>query len=116
VTSTQRPQWQQPDLAAQGGDEAPLEGPVYSASGAALTPRRPASPPSIAETVVNTVAGVVWPVMIVLALMGQIAWWPAVLIALVTSVVLGNVSGHLSARRKALGGPTRENDDQEGMR
>jgi len=41
--------------------------------------------------------------MILLALMGAIGWWPAILIAIVSSTVLGNVGGHLKSRRKALG-------------
>jgi hypothetical protein len=41
--------------------------------------------------------------MILLALMGVVGWWPAILIAIVGSTVLGNVGGHIRSRRKALG-------------
>jgi hypothetical protein len=57
----------------------------------------------VVETAIKTVAGVVWPVMILLVLMGAISWWPAILIAIVSSTVFGNVGGHLKSRRKALG-------------
>ena len=76
-------------------------GPV--ASGSVIVPAVTTAPPSVVETAVKTVAGVVWPVMILLALMGAIGWWPAILIAIVSSTVLGNVGGHLRSRRKALG-------------
>ena len=67
-----------------------------------IVPAGVVPPPSVLETTVRTISGVVWPVMIVLALMGTVSWWPAILIAIVTTTVLGNVSGHLKARRKAL--------------
>ncbi|CAL8977459.1 hypothetical protein PROP_02201 [Propionicimonas sp. T2.31MG-18] len=100
-TGDTEPTWQQPGFDAS--QDAPLEGPVYSASGAPLVPRPVSPPPSVTETVVTTIGGLVWPVMILLAIMGQIGWWPAMLIALVSSVVLGNVGAHLKARRRALG-------------
>jgi hypothetical protein len=96
------PQWRQPSFPSENEPKAtPVEGPV--ASGSVIVPATPMAPPSVVETTVKTVAGVVWPVMIVLALMGMIDWWPAILIAIVGSTVLGNVGGHLKSRRKALG-------------
>lgn len=96
-------QWQQPAFdPANDPSNAPIEGTVYSASGQALAPVKRSAPPSVAETVVSTIAGLVWPVMIVLAIAGVVSWWPAILIALVSSVVAGNITGHLKARRAAL--------------
>ncbi|MBI4901560.1 MAG: hypothetical protein HY829_13945 [Actinobacteria bacterium] len=60
------------------------------------------TPPSATETLLGTVAGLVWPVMIVLAIMGAVSWWPAILVAIIASAVLGNTRNHLKARRRAL--------------
>ena len=101
-TGEPEPQWRQPPFSSENEPKAaPLKGPV--ASGSVIVPAGTTAPPSVVETAVKTVAGVVWPVMILLALMGAIGWWPAILIAIVSSTVLGNVGGHLRSRRKALG-------------
>ncbi len=108
-TAEPEPQWQQPSFSPGGeagslGNQAkpsPLPSPL--ASGSVIVPGTSVPPPSVAETMIGTVAGVVWPVMIVLAIMGAVGWWPAILVAIVGSAVLGNVRGHLKARRKALG-------------
>lgn len=96
----QEPQWQQPSF--QPDNESPVPPRVDQVvTGSVIVPAEPALPPSAMETAVNTVAGVIWPVMIVLAIMGMLQWWPAILIAIVTTTVLGNVGGHLTSRRKA---------------
>ena len=101
-TGEPEPQWQQPSFSPENGSKpSRVEKPVVS--GSVIVPRGRIAPPSVVETTIATVGGMVWPVMIVLALMGAIGWWPAILIAIVTSTVLGNVRGHLKARRKALG-------------
>lgn len=101
-TGEPEPQWRQPSFPSENKPKAaPVEGTV--ASGSVLVPAGTTPPPSVVETAVKTVAGVVWPVMILLALMGAVGWWPAILIAIVGSTVLGNVGGHLRSRRKALG-------------
>ncbi len=108
-TAEPEPQWQQPSFSpgseagslGNGAKPSPLPSPF--ASGSVIIPSTSVPPPSVAETMIATVAGVVWPVMIVLAIMGAVGWWEAILIAIVGSAVLGNVRGHLKARRKALG-------------
>jgi hypothetical protein len=101
-TGEPEPQWRQPSFPSDNDPKAaPAEGPV--ASGSVLVPRGAVPPPTVMETTIATVGGVVWPVMIVLALMGAVPWWPAILIAIVTSTVLGNVRRHMKAQRKALG-------------
>ena len=97
----QEPQWQQPSFQPENEPTvAPSENLVVS--GPLIVPAEPALPPSAMETALNTIAGVIWPVMIVLAIMGMVGWWPSILIAIVTTTVLGNVGGHLKSRRKAL--------------
>ncbi len=98
----QEPQWQQPSFDA-GAPAETVRGEGLVVSGPLIVPAEPPMPPSAMETAVNTLAGVIWPVMIVLAIMNTIGWWPAILIAIVTTTVLGNVGGHLKSRRKALG-------------
>lgn len=92
-------EWQQPDFQPDGAPPTSVEGPVYSVSGSLIVPY---APPSVAETVLTTFSGLVWPVMILLAIMGTIGWWPAIIVAIATSVVTDNVRRHLRARRKAL--------------
>ncbi len=87
---------------------------MYSASGSLIVPFRP---PSVPETVLATFSGLVWPVMILLAIMGTIGWWPAIIIAIATSVVTDNVRKHLRARRKALSrGPIPEGNEGTDLR
>jgi hypothetical protein len=107
-------EWQQPDFQGDVAPPAPLEGPVYSASGSQVAPY---TPPSVAETVLSTVSGLVWPVMILLAIMGRISWVPAIIVAIATSVITDNVKKHLRARRKALSrGAVPERDERNDLR
>jgi hypothetical protein len=100
-TGEPEPQWRQPSFPSENEPPAtPVESTV--ASGSVILPATPTPPPSVVETVVKTVAGVVWPVMIVLAIMGVMGWWQAIIVAIVASAVLGNVGGHLRSQRKAL--------------
>jgi hypothetical protein len=95
----QEPQWQQPSF-QPGKEPGPAPSEPVVASGSLIVPFAAVPPPSAIETTVRTISGLVWPVMIVLAIMGGIDFWPAILIAIVTSTVLGNVSRHLKAQRK----------------
>jgi len=106
-TGEPEPQWQQPSFSPENGAKpSPAEKPVV-VSGSVIARRVGVAPPSVAETMIATVGGLVWPVMILLALMQAVGWWPAILVAIVTSTVLGNVRRHMKARRKALGRGTR---------
>ncbi len=98
----------------------PAQGPVSPGPvgfGALMVPAAPGPAPSAAETLVGRVAGLVWPVMIMLALMGVVGWWPAVLVAIVASAVLSSTRNHLKARRRALGGAAAQPDTpRNGLR
>lgn len=90
------PQWRQP----------PFEPPADEASsppvsGELLLPANAAPPPSLAESTLRVVAGVVWPIMIALAIFGIGGWVGNILIAIITSVVLGKVGEELRRRRKS---------------
>ncbi len=100
-------QWQQPSFLSEG---QPGERPV---SGEVVVPGEPAPPPSMVESIARGLAGIVWPVMILLAILNYIGFWPAIIIALVASSVLGAVHQNLRSRRKALPprAPRRDGDD-----
>lgn len=97
----QEPLWQQPSF-QPGKDPGPAPSEPLVASGSVIVPAGAVPPPSVIESTVRTISGVVWPVMIVLWLMGTVSFWPAILVAIVTTTVLGNVSRHLKARRKVV--------------
>jgi hypothetical protein len=113
------PQWQQPEFQPEPPlYGAPLEGQLYTGPSGQQLVSRPASlPPSVPETVLQTLNGLVWPVMIVLAIMGTVGWWPAIITALVANVVLENVRRHLRSRRRAIAARANGTDDPEaGLR
>ena len=96
-------QWQQPAFVPREGADDVVSGEIVpTGPSSAVAPRTVSSPPSVAESVVGTLAGLVWPIMIVTAIMGGLGWWPAIIIALVASAVLGNVRQQLKWRRKAI--------------
>lgn len=95
------PQWQQPPFPSEPEPAPePVQGSVVPS--AVIVPRERLAPPSVAETALGAVAGMIWPVMIVLAIMGVVGWWPAILVAIIASTVLGSTQNHLKARRRAL--------------
>ncbi len=76
-------------------------------SGQVLVPRSQVPPPSVAETIISTTAGLVWPVMMVLGIFGPVPFVSALIIAFVASSVLGAVKGRLRAQRRAAVQPPR---------
>lgn len=97
-------QWQQPPFqpSGQGPEDAPLEGRLVvpeQVSGGTLVPRRP---PSALESVINVVNGVLWPVLIGMALFGIGGWVSNIVIAIIASSLLGGVSAELKRRRRYL--------------
>ncbi|MCC6496597.1 MAG: hypothetical protein IT193_10120 [Propionibacteriaceae bacterium] len=100
-------QWQQPPFqpSGQGSEEAPLEGRLVvpeSLSAGMLVPRRP---PSALESIINVVNGVLWPVLIGMALFGIGGWVGNIVIAIIASSLLGGVSAELKRRRRYLPPP-----------
>lgn len=91
-------QWTQPDFASQP-DAAPSTPPVVT--GPILLPAgAPPPPPTALESGLRIVARLVWPVMILLALMGG-SWWMNILIAIIASTILDQVVRELRRRRLA---------------
>lgn len=89
------PNWQQPPFAPGPEDPAP------TVSGAIVVPGGDPAPPSVLESVIRVIAGVVWPVMLVLGIFGPVPFFAAMVIALVASSVLTTVSKELKQRRRA---------------
>lgn len=88
-------QWQQPPFTQPPGQE-PVE-----VSGPVIVPGEQPPPPSALETLVNIGNGVLWPVMIFLGIFGRIPFMVAIFIAIIGSIVLGQVAAHLRRSRRA---------------
>lgn len=97
---TQEPEeqrWQQPAFQPEPEfTQAPMTGPV-------VVPRASVPPPSGFESVVGSLAGLVWPVMILLAVFTRFPFWTAIIIALIASTVLGALKKNLKQRRHSTG-------------
>jgi hypothetical protein len=107
-------EWEQPAFGSNEDDVAGGHGVVVPQP--MQVPVTYSAPASVAEVVVSSLAGVVWPVMIVLAIFGVLAWWPAIIIALVASAFLGNIRGQLRSRRRALPPPSGPSGQREELR
>lgn len=57
------------------------------------------------ETWIGVVQGLLWPVMIISAIFLGLSWYVAIGVALVGSMVLGQVRGNLQQQRKAIKPP-----------
>jgi hypothetical protein len=86
--------WQQPQF-SPGAEPQPV------VTGRVLVPGERVPPPSSVETMISLVAGLVWPVMMILGIFGPLSFWTALVIAFISSSVLGAVRGQLRARRRA---------------
>ncbi|HSN10832.1 MAG TPA: hypothetical protein VLS51_01815 [Propionibacteriaceae bacterium] len=114
-TGEPEPQWQQPPFPPESQPAPePVQGSLVPSS--VVVPQEQVSPPSVVETVLGTVAGLIWPVMIVLAIMGVVGWWPAILVSIVASTVLGTTQNHLKERRRAMQrAAITRGDSQDGL-
>jgi hypothetical protein len=70
--------------------------------GQGLVPIEERLPPSVLESTLNVVNGVLWPVLIGLVFFGIGNWWPNIFIAIIASSLLGGISTELKRRRKYL--------------
>ncbi|MFT4296837.1 MAG: hypothetical protein QM582_15650 [Micropruina sp.] len=89
------PTWTGPaNPAGPTGVPAPAPHPVYPSA-------RQVPPPSTVETVVGTLAKVVWPVAIVLFITTHMGFVPLMIIAIVANMILGAIKKNLRQRRYA---------------
>lgn len=99
-----QPRWQQPDWTeatpADQADPVFISVPAPPLSGSVIVPRTPPPPPSILESTLNVVTGVIWPVAIALAIFGYGGWVSNVLIAIVASSLFGGIAGEMKKRRR----------------
>lgn len=93
-------QWQQPPFQpAEPSGAVPDEQPAdQEVAGQVLVPRE-RRPPSVLESSLNVLNGVLWPVLLGLALFGVGNWVANVVIAIVASSLLGGISSELRRRR-----------------
>ncbi|MCB0912149.1 MAG: hypothetical protein KDB60_11100 [Propionibacteriaceae bacterium] len=87
-------QWQQPSFEP---DAPALPDPV---TGPTLVPATPPPPPSVMESTLRVVAGVVWPVMIGLVFLGIGNWMLNIIFAIVVSTLLQRTAGEMRNRRR----------------
>jgi hypothetical protein len=96
--------WQQPSFGPQPPPES-AGYPVYGARSPAPRPSYPVArqvpPASAFETVVGTLSKLVWPVAILLLITTHLGFFPLIIIAIVTNIVLGSIKKNLRQRRYA---------------
>ncbi len=101
-TGEPEPRWEQPAFKPEA--VPPYATPV---SGRLIVPgatnRTP--PPSSFETVIGTLAKLVWPVAILLVVFTKLAFWPVLIGAIVLGTVLGALKRNLRQQRRALPPP-----------
>ena len=91
-------QWQQPKF------DQPTDGvtdPIPTVTGRIIVKNEPTPPPSRLESTVNVVAGLVWPVAILLAILGYGGFFLNVVVALIISSALKSISRDMKRRRNA---------------
>ena len=94
-----RPEWQQPPFTPPAED-APV------VSGQVVVPGEQPAAPSVLESGISMVTGLIWPVMIFLGIFGRIPFMVAIFLAIVASIILGRLAKHLRQQRLAqLRGP-----------
>ena len=97
------PEWTQPpfepieDRANAGSRYVAIPGQSASSF---LVPADRHDPPSVLESTINVVNGVLWPVLIGLAFLGVGSWWLNIFAAIVASSLLGGIATELKRRRR----------------
>jgi len=94
--------WQQPPFAATND---PNQVPVVS--GHVVVPGEAPPAPSVLESTLNVVNGVIWPIAIFLGILGIGSFIGNIFMAVIASIVLGQITKELRRRRRPaeLGGP-----------
>ena len=103
--------WQQPPFVPEDQAPQPAPGEVVvpgQFAGLGLVPAHERRPPSVLESTINVVNGVLWPVLIGLVFLGVGSWMLNIVIAIVASSALGGIASELRRRRKYL--PPAEED------
>jgi hypothetical protein len=97
-------QWQQPAFEPEvqriNGPGDPVDAGQFAGQG--LMPVEDRRPPSVLESTLNVVNGVLWPVLIGLVFFGVGNWWLNIFAAIVASSLLGGIATELKRRRKYL--------------
>ena len=97
-------QWQQPPFEPEvqriNGPGEVIDPGHFAGHG--LVPLEDRRPPSVLESALNVVNGVLWPVFIGLVFLGVGNWWLNIFAAIVSSSLLGGIVTELKRRRKYL--------------
>ena len=97
--------WQQPPFEPEQHSVQPPPGELVvpdQVAGYGLVPAADRRPPSVLESTLNVVNGVLWPVLIGLAIFGVGSWILNIFVAIVASSLLGGIANELRRRRKYL--------------
>lgn len=97
--------WQQPPFEPEQQSLHPGTADVVvpgQLAGYGLVPAEERRPPSVLESTLNVVNGVLWPVLIGLVFFGIGGWVLNIFIAIVASSLLGGITTELKRRRKYL--------------
>jgi len=93
--------WQQPPFVPEQEPAQPATGEIL-VPGQGLVPVEERRPPSVLESTLNVVNGVLWPVLIGLVFFGIGSWMLNIFIAIAASSLLGGIANELKRRRKYL--------------
>jgi hypothetical protein len=97
--------WQQPPFVPEQESAQPATGEVVVPGqfvGQGLVPAEERRPPSVLESTLNVVNGVLWPVLIGLVFFGIGNWVLNIFVAIAASSLLGGIATELKRRRKYL--------------
>lgn len=99
-TGEQEPRWQQPDFQPTQGEPEYFTPSPHQAVTPWSSPTN-IPPPSTFETVVGTLASLVWPIAIALFFFTRVSFWPALIGAIIIGTVLSAVKKNLKQQRRA---------------
>jgi hypothetical protein len=98
----EQPDWDSPIDESEQDPPKPTGELAEPLAGGVIVPvSRPASP-SVVESGLRVISGIVWPVAIVLAILGFGGWVLNMALAFVVSALLGNLATELKRRRKGI--------------
>ena len=98
-TDESEPRWQQPSFTPDADPQytQPVTGRVIVPGATGRVP-----PPSGFETVIGTLAKLVWPVAIMAIIFTHLTFWPVLIVAIVLGTVLSALKNNLRQRRRAI--------------
>lgn len=97
------PGYQEPEPVGYGAAQpSPLPALPDVVSGSVILPGATVPPPSVIESVLRVIAGLLWPLVIAVLIFGGGSWWFGIIFAIIASAVLKQITQELK-RRRVLG-------------